>query len=181
MTPTKRCSACKQVLPLTNFWMKNKERGKYHSHCRACDAERQRKRKATDPEYRARRYASTAAWRKQNPDKLRQYNEANREKFAAAQAAYRARRVETPEQRERRLERCRAYYLAHRDEIRARVRETQRGNRKPPFVAARLPQWARGAVAPKKLPAGTHRLNVSLHEPARPGRPRTEHDHEAMR
>lgn len=58
----KRCSHCKVVKPLSEFYRTNHTQDGYRYECRACGAAYQRERYHTDSAYRAARLAYSAAY-----------------------------------------------------------------------------------------------------------------------
>lgn len=66
----KVCPKCHLELPIADFVTLNKRTGYRRPHCRACENARVRQYYADNPEYRAECKARSAAWAKENPDRM---------------------------------------------------------------------------------------------------------------
>jgi hypothetical protein len=115
----KACTGCQRLLPLTEYHRHTRKRDGRQTQCRAC-------RSAAHVAYytanREKYLAYTAAWRAAHPEKRRAYEAAyyaaNREKILAYQATYYAANREA--NREKRRARSAAYYAANREKVLAR-------------------------------------------------------------
>lgn len=110
---------------------------------------------AANPERRAQ---TQRAWRAANPEWYRKRYAIVGERIRAQKAAARAKRVETPEQREKRLAYSRAYYRANREEELRRQREryaATKGKTKAPPLA---PAWL--VPAKPAMPIAGARLHL---------------------
>ena len=78
MSKTKTCSGCGEAKSLSQFRPRPERPVGYHSKCRDCERERSRismaKKRAEDPEFRARQREASRQWREdpKNQDRVRQ-------------------------------------------------------------------------------------------------------------
>jgi hypothetical protein len=149
--PGKQCIKCKECKPLADFPVRCKKTGKRRNECRRCrTAEFLARYHANPAPFKAR----TVKWQKANPDKRaaihrrtteknrerirernrdrevrpevrqkrRAYKRANADRIKASAAEYRRRKAEAIKASGR------AYYLAHKDEINARIKRAVAAN-----------------------------------------------------
>lgn len=81
---TKRCSSCKQTLPVTAFGKNRSKRDGLKCYCKACC-----KARRTTPETKAKRAAYDRQWRQDNPDYAKRYRKDNAERIAEYKKQYR--------------------------------------------------------------------------------------------
>jgi hypothetical protein len=119
-TAEKACTGCQRLLPLTEYHRHTRKRDGRQTQCRAC-------RSAAHVAYytanREKYLANMAAWRAAHPEKRRAYEAAyyaaNREKILARLAAYYATNREA--NREKRRASSAAYYAANREKVLAKA------------------------------------------------------------
>lgn len=68
ITNGKVCPKCSEHKPLDQYHRNRQNSNGYSSHCKMCNAEKQKNRKARDPEYVARKGRE---WRAKNPERAR--------------------------------------------------------------------------------------------------------------
>lgn len=155
---SKRCSKCKQVKPRDQFSHRGDSReGRYRSACKACEAERGRKR-YQDPETRAKHKILRDRWRAENPGYFAENYQQNREKRIADAVEYAKLNPVDPEHR-RQVHR--AWYAANRETRQAVKRAWQENN------AERVREYRRRSASRRRarlrsLPAEVYTMDQIL-------------------
>ncbi len=84
MDQTKKCVSCKQTKPVSAYWANRSTADGLQLYCKSCQRAtknaRRRERFATDPEYRAKVRQQATAYRAKHPDKVRAYNQTQRQR-----------------------------------------------------------------------------------------------------
>lgn len=130
-----RCTRCGQEKPRDAFHKNRQRRNGLTVWCKDCFRE-QHSARLKNPEFRARKLARDALWRKANPQKYRASKAKHREINNARSRAYRAQRVLTPEQLAAKRAKDAAWKLANRDAMNAR-RRARRAAKK----SVSMPKW----------------------------------------
>jgi 5-methylcytosine-specific restriction endonuclease McrA len=141
-TSSKSCLHCGESKPLEFFPKDKARKDSRKSHCKVCEALRQRKRRAAHPEENS--YYSRA-WREANPEKARQsaYN-SRQAHLEERRAADRKRHAANPEKKR---EYARAYRKANPEKVRESKHKWYLANRRPSTEEqrARHRKWMREA------------------------------------
>lgn len=133
-----RCTRCQTEKPRDAFHKNRQRRNGLTVWCKDCFREQHRAR-LLNPEFRARKLANDARWRKNNPGKVRAYKQRHREIENARARGYRARRAMSPEKLAEKRAKDRAWKDANRDAMNARRRAKRAAKR-----AAAVPRWLTG-------------------------------------
>lgn len=73
-TPTKHCRRCDTVRPVSDFWRSSGTKDGLFAYCKGCARAYIKLRHINNPEACARDYAANTRWRRQHPEKVREYN-----------------------------------------------------------------------------------------------------------
>ena len=67
----KRCTGCKLIKPLDEFYIEKRNLDKRCSRCKKCQLEEENQRYKTNPLFRQRKREAAHLWGKNNPEKMR--------------------------------------------------------------------------------------------------------------